>query len=184
MLRTTLQQSYLKRTIRPTYAFTQATPKSQYLDPAWNNAVPIFPGMALMKTVGENVTLLGGTTGRPYGLSAFFEGGDGQYEISESGVNACAVWVMGPDAEFQILAPAFDTALGTGASWTEPTDGSIMLLTAYQSGPKRGQLCPLAGGYTTDGAASPSVPSTYPLARLISVDSTTQITVGGLSGTV
>lgn len=171
MLRVPLALAYIKRTIRPLYAFTQATPKSQFLDPAWNDAVAIYPGMAMMKTVGENVTLLGGS-GVPYGLSAFFEGGDGIYEITEQGVNACAVWVLGPDAEFQILAPAFDTTL----SWAEPTDGTIKLVTAYTAGPKRGQLCLST---TTD---STNIPSTTPLARLISVDSATQITIGGLYG--
>ena len=34
MLRTTLNNSYAKRTIRPLYAFSQSTPKAMFLDPA------------------------------------------------------------------------------------------------------------------------------------------------------
>lgn len=166
MLRVPLNKSYIKRTIRPTYAFTQSTPKSAFLDPAWDNSVPIFPGMALMKTSGEQVTLLN-ATGVPYGLSAFYEGGEGIYEISEQGVNACAVWVMGDDAEFEILAPAFDETL----SWVEPGDGTIPLVHAYTSTSKRGKLCP----------AGTANSSTRPIARLLRVVSSTKIIVGGLT---
>lgn len=167
MLRVPLNKSYIKRTIRPLYGWSQATPKSQLVDPAWDSSVPIYPGMALMKTVGENVSLLN-ATGVPYGLSAFYMGGDGIDEITEQGVNACAVWVLGPDAEFEILAPAFDPAL----AWAEPLDGTLLLVHAYVAGPLRGKLCP-AG---TAGA------SADPVAKLIKVNSATKITIGGLTG--
>jgi hypothetical protein len=167
MLRVPLSKAYLKRTIRPLYGWTQATPKSQFIDPAWDSSIPIWPGMALMKTVGENVTLLNGT-GTPFGLSAFYMGGDGIDEITEQGVNAVGVWVLGPDAEFEILDPAFDSAV----AWVEPVDGTMLLVHAYTSGPKRGKLCP-AG---TAGA------SAKPVAKLIKVNSATKITIGGLTG--
>jgi hypothetical protein len=168
VLRVPLALSYIKRTIRPLYAWTQSTPKSMFVDPAWDKSVDIYPGMALMKTAGENVTLLN-TVGIPYGLSAFYLAPVfGIDEITEQGINACAVWTLESDAEFQILAPAFDTTV----SWTDPGDGTIVLVSAYTSGAKRGQLCP-AG---TSGACS------TPIARLISVDSPTQITIGGLAG--
>lgn len=170
MLRVPLTKSYIKRTIRPLYGWTQATPKSQMLDPNWNGSVPIYPGMAMMKTVGENVTLLD-AAGIPYGLSAFYEGGEGIFEISEQGVNACAVWVLGPDAEFEILAPAFDQAL----TWTEPTNGTITLVHAYGSAApvdKRGRLCP----------AGTANANTTPIARLIKVVGADKIVIGGLQG--
>ena len=167
MLRVPLAKAHLKRTIRPLYGWTQSTPKSQFLDPAWTNAIPIFPGMAMMKTTGEAVTLLD-AIGTPYGLSAFYEGGEGIYEISEQGVNACAVWVLAPDAEFEILAPAFDDAL----AWVEPANGTLMLVHAHTAGATRGRLCP-AG---TAGA------SALPVAKLIKVNSPTKITIGGLTG--
>lgn len=177
MLRVSLANAYIKRTIRPTYAFTQATPKSVFLDPAWNKVVDIFPGMALMKTSGENVTLLGGSTTNnvPIGLSAFYCAPVfGIDEITEQGVNAAAYWHMGPDAEFQVLAPAFDA----GVAWTDPGDGTIVKVTAYTAGPKRGQLCPLG---TSDGT---NLPSSIAIARLLEVNSATEITIGGLTGTV
>lgn len=174
MLRVSLQNAYIKRTIRPTYAFTQATPKSMFLDPNWNKSVDIFPGMALMKTAGENVTLLG-SGGTPVGLSAFYCAPVfGIDEITEQGVNACAYWHMGSDAEFQILAPAFDTAV----SWTDPGNGTLQLVTAYTAGPKRGMLCPVG---TSD---STNQPSSIAIGRLLEVNSATQITIGGLTGTV
>lgn len=167
MLRVPLSKAYLKRTIRPLYGWTQATPKSQFMDPAWDLSVPIWPGMCLMKTVGENVSLIN-AVGIPYGLSAFYMGGDGIDEITEQGVNAVGVWVLGPDAEVEILDPAFDSTL----SWAEPVDGTMTLVHAYGSGVKRGKLCP-AG---TAGA------TTLPIAKLIKVNSATKITIGGLRG--
>lgn len=166
MFRTTLNASYLKRTIRPLYGWTQSTPASQFVDPAWDRSVDIYPGMCLMKTVGENVTLVDGT-GDPYGLAAFFMAPVlGIDEITEQGINAVAVWKLGPDAEFEILAPAFDST----ATWTEPTNGTTLLVHAVTTGSKRGQLCP----------AGATNASTKPIARLIKINSSTKITVGGL----
>jgi hypothetical protein len=167
MLRVPLNKSYIKRTIRPLYGWTQATPKSQFIDPAWNSAVDIFPGMVMMKTVGESVSLIDGT-GKPMGLAAFYMAPVyGIDEITEQGVNAAAVWVLDPDAEFEVLDPAFDSTL----SWVEPTDGTTLLIGAYTSGAKRGRLCPMG----TSGATAKAV------AKLIKVNSATKITVGGIS---
>jgi hypothetical protein len=169
MLRVPLNKAHLKRTIRPLYAFTQSTPTSVFLDPAWDYSVQIWPGMAMMKTVGNNVSLVD-ATGHPYGLSAAYIGGDGIDEITEQGVNAMAVWRMADDAEFEILAPAFDETL----SWVEPVNGTITLVHAYASTAKRGKLCPAGTANAT----------ARPVARLIAVNSATKITVGGLVGTV
>lgn len=169
MLRPTLAQAYIHRTIRPNYAFTQATPASVLLDPAWDRSIKIWPGMVAMKTAGQQVTLINGT-GLPYGLFGEYIGGDGIDEPLTAGVNATAVWVMGPDAEFEILAPAFDT----GASWVDPGDGTIKLVHAYVDGANRGKLCP--AGQTGRGTVS-----TKPVGRLLMVDSSTKIVVGGLS---
>ena len=78
----------------------------------------------------------------------------------------CNVWVLGPDAEFEILAPAFDTA----ATWTDAGGGAETLIYAYISGAKRGQL--VTGAGATIG--------TVPVARLVKVNSATKITIGGL----
>lgn len=167
MLRTRLSKSHIKRTFRPLYGWTQMTPKSCYLDPAFDRAVDIFPGMVMMKGVGDQVTLIGTDQGDvPYGFSALYVGGDDIDEPLEAGINAFAVWVMGPDAEAEVLAPAFDTA----ATWTDAGDGTETLIYAYISGAKRGQL--VTGAGATIG--------TVPVARLIKVNSASKITIGGL----
>jgi hypothetical protein len=168
MLRTTLDKAYLKRTIRINYGWTQATPKACFLDPAWDRSVDIWPGMVFMKTSGQNYTLIDGT-GVPAGLGALYVGGDGIDEVLDSGINAFAVWVLDPDAEFEILAPAFDS----GATWTDPGDGTELKVYAQTTGANRGKLVP-AG---TAGASSEAV------ARLIQVVSATKIIIGGLRGT-
>ena len=166
MLRTTMNKAYIKRTIRPLYGWTQTTPKSVFLDPAWDRSVAIWPGMAFMRTSGENVSLLNGT-GVPYGLGALYVGGDGIDEVLDSGINAFAVWVLGPDAEFEILAPAFDNT----ATWTDPGDGTEVLIYASTTGANRGKLVPSGGA----GAG------TQPIARLLKVNSSTKITIGGVA---
>lgn len=167
MLRTSLAKAHIKRTIRPLYGWTQATPKSCFLDPAWDRSVDIWPGMVAMKTSGENYTLINGT-GVPAGLIGLYVGGDGIDEVEEQGVNAFAVWVLGPDAEFEVLAPAFDSSL----SWTDPGDGTELLIHASTTGANRGKLVP----------AGTANASTAPVARLIKVVSPTKIIVGGLAG--
>ncbi len=169
MLRTRLDQAHLKRTIRPNYGFDQTTPKDMKLDPAWDRSVDIWPGMCAMKTSGQNVTLLNGT-GVPYGLFGLYIGGDGIDEPLEAGVNSVGVWVLDTDAEFEVLAPAFDT----GQSWTDPGNGTITLVHASTTGSNRGKLVP----------AGASNASARPVARLLQVVSATKIIIGGLSGTV
>lgn len=172
MLRTTLPLSYIKRPCRPIYAWTQATPTQCYLDPGWDNSVNIYPGMAMMKTGGDNVTLLN-TTGPIYGLATLFVGGYGFNEVTDQGVNAFACWILGPDAQFEIDAPSFDSTLST---WIDPgnaTTGTELLISAYTGagGSTRGQLAPLG---TSNAHA-------VPFARLIKVNSAQTITIGGLS---
>jgi len=67
-----INDAWIKRNIRPLYDNTQATPKSLYLDPAWDSSVDIVPGMCMMKTAGDNVTLINGV-GVPYGLADIFD---------------------------------------------------------------------------------------------------------------
>lgn len=170
MIRVPLSKAYIKRTIRPLYGWAQATPKSCYLDPAWDRSVDIWPGMVMSRTSGENYTLIGGSPMTPSGLCALYIGGDGIDEVLDAGINVLGVWVLGPDAEFEVLSPAFDT----GVAWTDPGNGTDVLVHAQTAGANRGKLVP-AG---TAGA------STAPVARLLKVNSATKITVGGLRGTV
>jgi hypothetical protein len=181
VLRTRLAKAYIKRTIRPLYGPTQATPKSCFLDAAWGRTVQIWPGMVFTKTLGENVTLIGSASGtaatqRPMGLGALYVGGDEIDEVLDSGINAFAVWVLGPDAEFEVLAPAFDTSV----TWTDLGDGigSTDLVYAWVAGPSQGKLCP--AGATSAG----NTIGTVPVARLLKVNSASKITIGGLGGTI
>lgn len=172
MIRTTLDQAYIKRTIRPNYGWDQATPKSCFLDPLWDKNVDIYPGMVMSRTDGENYTLIGPGM-QPSGFSALFVGGYGIDEVEEAGINAFSVWALGSEAEFEILSPAFDT----GAAWADPGNGTDLLLHAYVDGVNRGKLAP--AGTTGRGTLS-----TLPAGRLLKVVSASKIVVGGLRGTV
>lgn len=166
IIKVPLSLAYIKRTLRPLYANTQATPQSTFLDPSWSNStLDIYPGMALVKTTGNQVSVLG-SDAQVYGLANFYEAPVyGITEITDQGINATSVWVLGPDSQFQVLAPAFDTTL----AWA---DGDLVF--AYYGGTNRGKLARGAGANI----------GTKPIARVISVDSSTQLTIGGLYGTV
>jgi hypothetical protein len=192
VIRTYLSNDYVKRTIRPLFSWTQATPKPCFLDPGWTRAVPIWPGMGFMRSGGDLVTLIGsnsvqmggktmtgsahsGNAGSDvtaatvpvYGLGALYVGGDGIDELLYAGINAFAVWVLGPDAEFEILAPAFDAT----ATWTDPTDGSGSALVGVSTATaNQGMLVPYASSTTVSA----------PVARLLKVNSSTKLTIGGL----
>lgn len=163
MLRTKLATSYIKRTFRPLYGWSQMTPQSVFLDPAWDRSVPIWPGMVLSRTSGEQVTLYN-TGMEPYGFCGHYVGGDGIDEPLEVEMNAVAVWVMGPDAQAEVLAPAFDDT----ATWTDLGDGTEQLIYAVATGAKRGKLTPSSTG------------NGHPVARLFKVNSPTKITISGL----
>jgi hypothetical protein len=165
-----MSTSYIKRTIRPTYAWTQSTPKSCFLDSAWNRSVPLWPGMVYMRTSGENVSPISATSSVPYGLGALYVGGDGIDEPLDAGINTFAVWVMGPDSEFEILAPAFDST----QAWVDPGDGTEVLIYGAATGTARGCLA-----LATNGAAVTAL-TTQPVARLLKVNSASKITIGGL----
>lgn len=165
MLRVPIDKAHMKRSFGALYGWTQMTPKDQFLDPAWDRSVPIYPGMVAMKTEGENVTLAN-ADGDPLGFFGLYVGGDGIDELREVGINAIAVWVMGPDAEAYVDAPAFDADV----AWEESGDGTTDFVHYYTAGANRGRLCP-AGA---DGASS------KPVARLLKVNGPGRITIGGL----
>ena len=127
-----------KRTLRPLYAQSQATPYGGFLSADWTKAVDIYPGMVMAKVVGENFTLAGTASGggvlpatagliRGFGLSALFVAPTlGVDETTASGLNVFSVWQGGPDATFEILAPAFATT----QSWSETASstGAVVML--------------------------------------------------------
>jgi hypothetical protein len=169
MIRVRANLAHIKRTLRPLYAWTQATPKSVFLDPAWNRSVPIYPGMVLARTSGELVTLIGPNQ-VPYGFAADYVGGDGFDPLLDVGVNATAVWVPGADAEFEVLAPAFDDT----QAWVDPADGTEKLVYAITAGTGRGKLA-----LATNGSVATAI-SAQAVGRLLKVNSASKITVGGL----
>ena len=138
-----LANKYQKRTCRPLYANTQATPYAAtlHVDPAGTNGfrtatgalrVPpkisgtavtldsaytvngsatLFPGTVLARVRGtDQVTVATGLANEiPFGLLANFVGGDFDEGFGgDSLQNQVGVW-RGPDAVFEILAPAFGT---------------------------------------------------------------------------
>lgn len=166
MIRTTIDKVFIKRTIRPLYGPTQATPKGGVFVRAEGDPA-IFPGMAVAHFGGDQYGAITGDSDVPAGLSALYVGGDDIDEPRDSGIDAFAVWVLGPDAEFEILAPAFDTE----ASWTEPDGGEVLVFPADGDGAlPAGTLVP--AGHAQAG--------NEPVARLIGVESETKIVVGGL----
>lgn len=155
-----------KRTIRPLYAQTQATPYGGFLDPAWDRTVDIYPGMVMTKLAGEVFTLQKTGTQQPFGLAALFVAPTlGIDEVRATGTNLFTVWTGAIDAVFEILSPAFDTT----ADWTLPTDGTRKMifstLTAHAQGP----------GKLTTGVAADR--DTTPIAELLDVVGTTKIVI-------
>lgn len=141
-----------QRTIRPLYAQTQATPWAGYLDPAWDRSVDILPGMVMARTgAGEVFTLAKDTTQKGFGLAALWVAPNGSSidgpidEVAGTGTNNFTVWVGGPDALFEILAPAFDTS----ADYTLPTDGTRKMLSHTTSAHAQG-----AGKLTVSGGTN------------------------------
>ena len=172
MLRVPLDRAYIDRSIRPIYAFTQATAQSRYLDDAYDRETDpaIYPGMVAMAgSTGDTVDLID-ATGVPLGLFGLYVGGEGIDELRDAGINAMPVWVLGPDAEFEIDRPAFDD----DETWTVSANGTTTFVYAKTSGADRGKLVPAGASNRT----------TAPVARLIKVINESTIVIGGLlSGT-
>ncbi len=162
MLRVRQNAMHIKRTIRPLYGSTQATPASCFLDPEHDHTNPKWPGFAVTKGEGDLVAYPAAAGDAPYGLAALYVGGDGVNEVLETGVNVFAVWKLAPDAEFEILAPAFDQE----ETWT---DGELVY--AATDAANAGRLVPAAYAAGT---------TTLPIARVLKVVSPTKLVIGGL----
>lgn len=167
MLRVRIDQAHLKRTIRPLYGWTQTTPKAGTFVRG-DNDPDIYPGFAVAHFGGDDYGALDATA-HPAGLSGLYVGGDGIDEPLDSGIDAFAVWVLNDDAEFEVLAPAFDPEL----SWTETQNGTDVLVHAATGAGTQpaGQLVP---------AGTPNS-TAVPVARLIKVLDESRIVIGGLA---
>ena len=155
-----LANKYQKRTCRPLYANTQATPYAATLHnynanngfraadgslqvpPKKNGSAPstftlkngLVPGTVLARVKGtEQVTVATGADYEvPFGLLANFVGGDLDEGFSgDSLQNSVGVW-RGPDAVFEILAPAFGTvSTVSGASDSTVVASNDSAVTLY-----------------------------------------------------
>jgi hypothetical protein len=150
MFRPTVANPAQKRTLRPIYAQHQATTYGGFLDPNWNRSFDILPGTVVSRltaeiftpyttgssgtsVVGSGASVLPSTNAKPFGLAALFVAPQlGIDEVTATGTNLFTAWTGGPDAVFEILAPAFD--LNANWSGLNPTDGGRTLLTANNVG--------------------------------------------------
>jgi hypothetical protein len=156
-----LTNKFQKRLIRPLYAQTQATPYAAYLDPSLRNSDGSFrkplstdatgggfpltrsadafslknglvPGTVMVKGAAEGVVVANGAASanvKPFGLLANYVGGD----LDDLGdENFVGVW-RGPDAVFELLAPAFDDT-GLAAAYSSATAGNPVKLYAQADG--------------------------------------------------
>ena len=130
-----------KRTLRPLYAQSQATPYGGFLSTSWTKAVDIYPGMVMAKVTGENFTLAGTASGggvlpatagliRGFGLSALFcaptLGIDETQYPHDSSLNVFTVWRAAAGNAFEIVDPAF----ASSQAWSETasSDGGVVML--------------------------------------------------------
>lgn len=141
-----LANKYQKRTCRPLYANTQATPYAANLDASFRDETgsidlpvnaftykgSLVPGTVVTRVPGtENVLVATGNEAaneKPFGLLANFVGGDLDEGFSgDSLQNSVGVW-RGPDAVFEILAPAFnDTGLSDAVDNAAVPGGEVLL---------------------------------------------------------
>jgi hypothetical protein len=154
-----------KRTIRPLFAVTQATPYPGFLDAAWDRSKDIYPGMVMTKLADEVFTLADSDTKKPWGLSALFVAPTlGVDEVRSAGTNNFTVWVGDGQATFEILAPAFDTT----ADWSQAGTGARKMLGyTLAAHAQPGKLSPIGGANV----------STSAVAELVSVSGTNKIIV-------
>jgi hypothetical protein len=135
MFRPPLSNPAQKRTLRPLYANTQATPYGGFLDPDFDPVAAgydILPGTVMQRVYGEVFApFTGAANTTPFGLSALFVAPSlGVNEVSGGGTNLFTVWVGDSQAVFEILAPAFDV----DAVWPTNMAGARVMLTANASG--------------------------------------------------
>ncbi len=197
MLRiTNLSNQFQKRTIRPIYAQTQATPYAAVLDPRLRNTDGSFraplngdtaansglartaaaalhlgglpAGTVMAKGPGEAMVVHNGAAGVvPFGLLANFVGGQLD-DLKDN--NEIGVW-RGPGSVFELLFPAFnDTGLSAAySSVSSPTGaaGNPVALYAGQDG-RLTIAANLPGGVATNQ---------FQVARLIEYVSAAKITI-------
>ena len=137
MIRLDVTNVTAQRTCTPLYERHQATPFANYTIDAAETG-DIYSGMVLARTGPTTVGLADGSV-KPLGLAAIDRNAviDDFNGLDPSFV-PIAVWVGGPDAVFEITAPAFDDQ----QTYTVPTNGTRELLYADANG----KLSPVSSG--------------------------------------
>lgn len=186
-----LANKYQKRTCRPLYANTQATPYAAqlYVDPAGtygfrttagvlkfpanvidgqkvSGSLPAGTVMARIKGTDQVTVATGANNEEPFGLLANFVGGDlDEGFAGDSLQNQVGVW-RGPDSSFEVLAPAFGTV-----TITDGVSGNEKVSNAYAGGTLL--YASAAGQLTTTRVDTSSVP----VARLVEKVGSSRIVV-------
>lgn len=176
MFRPPLSNPAQKRTLRPLYANTQATPWGGFLDPDLNVDFDILPGTVMQRLYGEVFAPYTGAAGTsPFGLSALFVAPKlGVNEVTGGGTGLFTVWVGDSQALFEVLAPAFDV----DAPW--PAAGHIgpdrYMLTANS----KGRLTPVGVNASNVIAELIDIPATDKIiVRLNRVDYASGVALDG-----
>lgn len=130
MIRVDLANVSAQRTCLPLFEKHQATPFPIFIDAA--ETADIYSGMAMRRTGESTCRLYDGTSAsfRFFGLAAMDRNAVINDFTSQSGSVPFAVWLGGPDAVFEISAPAFDTL----ATWAVPVDGTRQYVYATSTG--------------------------------------------------
>jgi hypothetical protein len=162
MFRPPLSNPTQKRTLKPLLANTQATPTPGFLDPAWAKTFDILPGTVMKRKYGEVFEPSTAAGDKHVGLSAMFVAPVmGIDEVASTGTNLFTVWLGDNQSQFEVLAPAFDTA----ATWPSTSGPAAAAHPLYLTANAQGKLTPT--GATAGNAA----------ATLIDVVSATKIIV-------
>jgi hypothetical protein len=173
MFRVPLSNPAQKRTLQPKYANTQATAWAGFLDPEWDNSFDIYPGTVMTRVYGNVVRPFTGAEGEvPFGLSALFVAPVLGINELITNSNVFTVWIGDGQAEFEVLAPAFDQE----ADWVLAGNGGRQLLTATSEG----LLTPTGVNNGNAVAELVDIPSTDKLVITLNrIDLATTVAVAG-----
>ena len=143
MFRVSLANVFAHRTLRPLHEKHQATPKQVTLDSSLAQAgTEIFSGFAAELSADNTVIIADNSTTIVAGLFALDRNNTiNDLDNQPTDLAPFAIWQGGPDAYFQLDAPAFDDNESYAAGDTLVVADTGMLTLSAASG----------GGYATKG---------------------------------
>jgi hypothetical protein len=165
---TNMDHLHQSRTLKPRYAYSQATPQAVTLKADYDfTKGDIYPGTVMTRLANNVVTVCDGTNA-PAGLSGSWaaptfgidevRGRGGSYDMS--------LWVMSPDAIMAVSKPAFDTTADWTTAKTELNAGKAVYLKASAKG-----LLTLEAAHATKTAQT--------IAKLVDVEGSDTIIIAG-----